>query len=144
MSSRASHARIAHFQIERDTMQRAMLYSKCHRATVTAADLNYEGSLSLDPVLMQACGWAPHEHIHVVNINNGQRFETYLIEAETAGTGTLQINGAAARLCQVSDLVIILSYCWLPEAQIQTWKPRVVCVNAKNQVLYPETTQTEA
>ena len=116
-------------------MLRSVLYSKCHRATVTAADLNYEGSLSLDPVLMAACGWAPHEHIHVVNINNGHRFETYLIEAPTSGTGTVQINGAAARLCQVGDLVIILSYCQLETHLINTWAPHIVCVNAQNQVI---------
>ena len=114
-------------------MRRQVLYSKCHRATVTAADLHYEGSLSLDPYLMQACGWHPYEHIHVVNINNGQRFETYLIEAET--TGTVQLNGAAARRCQVGDLVIIMSYCSLPVAQLHTWSPKVVCLNAKNEII---------
>lgn len=114
-------------------MQRCMLYSKCHRATITSADLNYEGSLSLDPVLMQACNWVEHEKIQVVNINNGKRFETYLINAETTGKGCLQLNGAAARLGQVGDLVIIMSYIWLPEQQVKTWQPKIVCVNSNNQ-----------
>ena len=114
-------------------MQRCVLFSKCHRATVTAADLNYEGSLSLDPSLMQACGWVEFEKIQVVNINNGARFETYLIKAEQSNTGILQLNGAAARLSQVGDLVIIMSYAWLDIAKINNWQPRVVCVNAKNQ-----------
>lgn len=114
-------------------MQRCVLFSKCHRATVTAADLNYEGSLSLDPALMQACGWVEFEKIQVVNINNGARFETYLINAEQENTGILQLNGAAARLSQVGDLVIIMSYAWVDATKLKNWQPRVICVNAQNQ-----------
>lgn len=125
-------------------MQRCVLYSKCHRATVTAADLHYEGSLSLDPALMDACGWVNHEKIQVVNITNGERFETYLIPADTAHAGTVQLNGAAARLCQVGDLVIIMSYVWLPEAQLQAWQPKVVCVNAHNRPVHQPMRQTDA
>lgn len=114
-------------------MKRCVLFSKCHRATITAADLHYEGSLSLDPALMKACKWAEHEKVQVVNINNGQRFETYLINAEKENQGCLQLNGAAARLGQVGDLVIIMSYAWIDSNDINTWKPNVVLLNEFNQ-----------
>ena len=116
-------------------MQRCMLYSKCHRATITAADLHYEGSLSLDPVLMNACGWVENEKVSVVNINNGKRFETYLIYAETTGNGCLQLNGAAARLGQVGDLVIVMSYAWVDARELDNWQPKVVCVDANNKIV---------
>ena len=116
-------------------MQRCVLYSKCHRATVTAADLHYEGSLSLDPLLMRACGWVEFEKIQVVNINNGVRFETYLINAEQAGTGAVQLNGAAARCAQIGDLVIIMSYAWMDARQVATWTPKVVCLNSHNEII---------
>ena len=125
-------------------MQRCVLYSKCHRATVTAADLHYEGSLSLDPALMKACGWVNHEKIQVVNITNGARFETYLIPAEVSNTGILQLNGAAARLSQVGDLVIIMSYVWLPESALTSWQPKVVQVDAKNSPLHPQMDLTKS
>jgi aspartate 1-decarboxylase len=114
-------------------MKKCVLFSKCHRATITAADLNYEGSLSLDPVLMKACNWVEHEKVQVVNINNGNRFETYLINAEKENQGCLQLNGAAARLGQVGDLVIIMSYVWMSAEKAQFWQPKVVLVNELNQ-----------
>ena len=90
-------------------MQRMMLKSKIHRATVTDANVNYEGSVAIDESLMEAAGIYPFEQVHIYNINNGNRLTTYAIKAER-GTGTISINGAAARLAEKGDLVIIASY----------------------------------
>lgn len=114
-------------------MQRHFLQSKIHRAVVTAADLNYVGSITLDPRLMQAAGMLPWEQVQVVDINNGARFETYVIPGRE-GSGDVQLNGAAARLVQPGDHVIVMSYAWLEADELQAFRPKVVFVDEDNQV----------
>ncbi|HTR92346.1 MAG TPA: aspartate 1-decarboxylase [Trebonia sp.] len=115
-------------------MRRTMLKSKIHRATVTQADLHYVGSLTVDAELMEAADLLPGEQVHVVDINNGARLETYLIEGPR-GSGVIGINGAAARLVHPGDLVIIISYASLDDAEARTFAPRVVHVDAGNHVV---------
>ncbi|CAL9410032.1 aspartate 1-decarboxylase [Streptomyces sp. ICN988] len=115
-------------------MFRTMLKSKIHRATVTQADLNYVGSLTLDPDLMEAADLLPGELVHIVDINNGSRLETYVIEGDR-GSGTVKINGAAARLVHEGDLVIIIGYGVVADAQARELKPRVVFVDEGNRIL---------
>ena len=110
-------------------MQVTVLKSKIHRASITGADLNYEGSISIDKKLMKAANILPYELVHVVNINNGARFETYAIEGKPC---EITLNGAAARLGQPGDLVIILSYCMLPYDEASKIQPRIVKVDSKN------------
>jgi aspartate 1-decarboxylase len=117
-------------------MQLTLLKGKIHRAAVTQCDLNYEGSISLDATLMERAGILPHEQVDVLNINNGQRFTTYAIPAP-AGSGTIGVNGAAARLAQKGDLVIIVAYARMEEAQARSFQPRVVLVDAANRPLPP-------
>ena len=112
-------------------MQLTLLKGKIHRAAVTQCDLNYEGSISVDATLMERAGILPHEQVDVLNINNGERFTTYAIPAP-AGSGTIGVNGAAARLAQKGDLVIIIAYARMEEAQAKTFQPRVVLVDAAN------------
>lgn len=112
---------------------RQMLKSKIHRATVTDANLHYEGSITIDRDLMDAADLLPYELVHVVNINNGNRFETYVIEGER-GSGDICLNGAAARLVHTDDLVIIISYVTLTEDECKTWEPKKVFVNNKNRI----------
>lgn len=114
-------------------MIRYMLKSKVHRAVVTDADLNYVGSITLDKDLMDAADIVANEKVTIVNNNNGERFETYVIEGER-GSGIVCLNGAAARLVQRGDIVIILTYTILDEKECQDYKPRLVYVNEKNQV----------
>ncbi|MER7344907.1 aspartate 1-decarboxylase [Streptomyces aurantiacus] len=114
-------------------MLRVMLKSKIHRATVTAADLNYIGSLTLDPDLMDAADLLPGEQVHVVDINNGARLETYVIEG-TRGSGEVQINGAAARLVHTGDLVIVIGYGMVADEEAKSTAPRVVFVDEHNAV----------
>ena len=114
-------------------MYRKMLRSKIHRATVTDANLNYEGSISIDQALLDEAGMAEYELVQVANINNGKRFETYIIAGE-AGTGCIELNGAAARLVHPGDLIIIMAYDLVPENQIEDWKPKIVLVDEKNLV----------
>jgi aspartate 1-decarboxylase len=114
-------------------VQRTMLKSKIHRATVTQADLHYVGSLTVDAGLMEAADLLPGEQVHVVDINNGARLETYVIEGPR-GSGIIGINGAAARLVQPGDLVIIISYASLDDAEARAFVPRVVHVDAGNRV----------
>lgn len=111
-----------------------MLYSKIHRATVTAADLNYEGSISIDRQLMDLGGLLPYQQVQIYNIATGARFETYVIEG-AAQSGCIQINGAAARLAHPGDLIIIAAYVSLPRAEAIAWRPRVVYVDAANRPL---------
>lgn len=110
-------------------MHRQMLKSKLHRLHVTGADLDYEGSLSLGPDLMRAADVLPFEQVAVVNINNGARFETYAIEGEP---GEVRLNGAAARLGARNDLVIVMTYCSVPDADVAGWRPRIVHVDREN------------
>jgi aspartate 1-decarboxylase len=114
-------------------VQRTMLKSKIHRATVTHADLHYVGSLTVDADLMQAADLLPGEQVHVVDINNGARLETYVIEGPR-GSGAIGINGAAARLVCPGDLVIIISYASLDDAEARAFVPQVVHVGAGNRV----------
>jgi aspartate 1-decarboxylase len=107
-----------------------VLKSKIHRAVVTGADLNYEGSISICPELLKASRMYLSEKVDIYNINNGQRFSTYIIEGKP---GEICLNGAAARLVHRSDLVIIASYGTIPESEIEAHKPVVVLVNEKNQ-----------
>jgi aspartate 1-decarboxylase len=118
-------------------MMRILCKSKIHRATVTEANLNYEGSLTLDPLLMEAAGLVPFEQVHVLNLNNGERFETYLIEGER-GSGTVCVNGAAARLVQVGDPVIVLAYALVPEDELSDFTARIVFVDEHNRVVRVE------
>lgn len=110
-----------------------LLKSKIHRATVTHCNLNYEGSIGIDKKLMNECGFFPYEQVDVLNINNGARFTTYVIE-EKSGSGIISIRGAAARLAQTGDLVIICSYCGLDEKEVKKFKPKVIKVDGKNKV----------
>jgi aspartate 1-decarboxylase len=112
-------------------MQLTLLKGKIHRATITQCDLNYEGSISVDSALMERAGILPHEQVDVLNINNGERFTTYAIPA-AAGSGTIGVNGAAARLAQKGDLVIIVAYARMEEAEAKSFSPRVLLVDAKN------------
>ena len=115
-------------------MFRTMFKSKIHRATVTQADLHYVGSLTIDQDLMDAADLLPGEQVHVVDIDNGARLETYLIAGER-GSGVIGINGAAARLVQPGDLVIIISYAQLDEAEAREFRPRVVHVDRSNKII---------
>ena len=111
-----------------------MLKSKIHRGTLTGSDLNYVGSITVDVALLEAADILEHELVHVLDIDNGARFETYTI-AGTRGSGEIQVNGAAARLVHAGDKVIIVSYASYEEAELDTYSPRVVHVNARNEVL---------
>ena len=115
-------------------MKLEILKSKIHRATVTDANLDYVGSLSLDPVLIQAGNLNEYEKIHVLNITNGSRLVTYIIKG-SEGSGEVCINGAAAHLVSRGDLVIIASYCALDESEVASFKPTIVHVNDKNEVV---------
>lgn len=115
-------------------MHLELLKSKIHRATVTGTDLHYEGSLTLDSLLMEAAQILPFEKVDVVNINNGSRLQTYVI-AGPAGSGIVQLNGAAARWGAVGDLVIILSYGSYEPTEAQKHKPRIVHVDEHNRVV---------
>ena len=108
-----------------------MLKSKIHRATVIEADLNYEGSLTVDRNLMDAVGLYPYERVHIYNINNGERFDTYVIEG-AAGSGMIGLNGAAARKGMVGDLVIVVSYALYTPEELAGYKPRIVVLEKGN------------
>ena len=112
-------------------MRRFMFKSKIHRATVTGADLNYEGSITIDSKLLELADILPYEKVDIYNITNGERFSTYVIPGEP-GSGEICLNGAAARKVQKGDLVIIVSYCELEEEEIKEFKPTVVLVDEKN------------
>jgi aspartate 1-decarboxylase len=120
-----------------------MLKSKIHRATVTDADINYEGSITIDPALMEAADILPYEQVDVLNINNGARLTTYAIGG-TRGAGELAINGAAARLVNVGDTVIILSYREMEDEAARSHQPRLVYVDAENRVRHTIGVQQEA
>ena len=115
-------------------MFRTMFKSKIHRATVTQADLHYVGSLTVDQDLMDAADLLPGEQVQVVDIDNGARLETYLIAGER-GSGVIGINGAAARLVQPGDLVIIISYATMTDAEARSYEPKVVHVDRSNTII---------
>lgn len=115
-------------------MRLTLMKAKLHRARVTQCDLNYEGSISIDADLMQRAGILPHEQVDVLNINNGARFTTYAIEAPR-GSRTFGINGAAARLTQLGDPIIVIAYGQLPAEEARNYAPSVVLLNEHNEVI---------
>ena len=117
-------------------MMRYMLKSKIHRATVTAADLDYEGSLTVDRDLMDAAGLVAFERVKVYNINNGERFDTYVIEG-VRGSRVIGLNGAAARKGLVGDLIIIAAYCLVDESELAGFSPKVVLLGSGNRIKNP-------
>lgn len=112
-------------------MKRTLLKSKIHRATVTGAYLDYEGSIAVDPQLCRAADFKEFEKIDIYNVNNGARFSTYIIFGKE---GEISLNGAAARMVQIGDLVILASYAAYDEEEIEVHKPKIVLVNEKNQI----------
>ncbi|MBZ4644893.1 MAG: aspartate 1-decarboxylase [Petroclostridium sp.] len=111
-----------------------MMTGKIHRATVTDANLNYVGSITIDPVLLEAAGIFPNQKVQVVNNNNGARFETYVIPGER-DSGIICLNGAAARLVQPGDVVIIIAYGWMDEKEAANHVPKVVFVDENNRIV---------
>ncbi|MBW8349062.1 aspartate 1-decarboxylase [Bacillus sp. IITD106] len=125
-------------------MFRTMMNGKIHRATVTEANLNYVGSITIDGDILEKVGMLPNEKVQIVNNNNGARFETYIIEGEK-GSGVICVNGAAARLVQPGDIVIIISYCLLPEEKAHSHQPKIALMTKDNKIkdmihYEPETT----
>ena len=115
-------------------MTRTMLKSKIHRATITDSDLHYVGSITIDPDLLEAADILEFEQVAVVDVDNGARFETYTIAGER-GSGEVKVNGAAARLVHSGDTVIVISYGSYDRRDRETYEPRVVHVNAENQIV---------
>ena len=118
-------------------MRRTFLHSKIHRATVTQAELDYPGSISIDPLLLKVANMREFERVDVLNITNGSRLTTYTINGEP-GTGEICVNGAAARLVDPGDMVIIVSYVELEEHEFDKHQPTVILVNEKNEVIENE------
>ncbi len=114
-------------------MLREMCKAKIHSATVTEADLNYTGSITIDKTLLEELDILHYERVQVLNINNGARIETYVIEGEP-GSGIICLNGAAARWAVPGDKVIIISYCLIDDAQARSWKPKIVLMDEKNKI----------
>lgn len=119
--------------LENTTMIRTLLGGKIHRATVTEANLNYVGSITIDVDLLDAAGILVNEKVSIVNNNNGERFETYTIAGER-GSGVVCLNGAAARKVQPGDVVIIMNYVMMQDIDVQNHKPNVVLVDANNHI----------
>ena len=119
-------------------MRRTFLHSKIHRATVTQAELDYPGSISIDPELLKAADIREFEKVDVLDITNGARLTTYTICGEP-GSGEICVNGAAARLVDPGDMVIIVCYVELEDAEIEQHQPRVILVNRKNEIIENET-----
>ena len=115
-------------------MRRTMLKSKIHRGRITGSDLNYVGSITIDSELLEAADIREHELVHVLDVDNGARFETYTIAGER-GSGTVQVNGAAARLVHTGDTVIVVSYAEYDERELDSYVPKVVHVNQDNQIV---------
>lgn len=115
-------------------MLRTMLKSKIHRATVTASDLHYVGSITVDPELLEAADILEHEQVAVVDVNNGARFETYTIPGER-GSGEIKVNGAAARLVHHGDTIIVISYAQYDRTEMEHYEPRVVHVDSENRIV---------
>lgn len=112
-------------------MKRKMMHGKIHRATVTDANISYVGSITLDPELIEAAGFLEFEQVHVVDIDNGARFQTYVIEGERA-SGQVILNGAAARLVHCGDKVIVIAYAEMEDAEAREFRPRIVLVDDSN------------
>ena len=115
-------------------MLRLMLRSKIHRATVTDANLEYEGSLTVDPILLEAAGMLPYEQVRVSNLNNGERFETYLIPGKR-GAGDMCLNGPTARKGAKGDKIIVFCYEYYNEQELKTFKPNIVQVDERNSIV---------
>jgi aspartate 1-decarboxylase len=115
-------------------MKRIMMKSKIQRPTLTGTELLYEGSISVDRDLLEKADILPGEQVHVFNVNNGARLVTYAIPAPP-GSGTIMLNGPAARLGTIGDKLVILSFCELDEAELKTYQPRIVKVDEKNRLL---------
>ena len=115
-------------------MRRTMLKSKIHRATITGSDLNYVGSITIDPDLLEAADILPHEQVHVVDVNNGARFVTYTLTGER-GSGVIQVNGAAARLVHSGDTIIVISYAEYSRKDLASYEPVVVHVDRSNAIV---------
>ncbi|MGX1193272.1 aspartate 1-decarboxylase [Metabacillus sp. SLBN-84] len=115
-------------------MFRTMMKGKIHRARVTEANLNYVGSITIDEDILDAVDMLPNEKVQIVNNNNGARFETYIIPGKR-GSGTVCLNGAAARLVQEGDVVIILTYAMMSEEEVRTHKPKVAIMNENNEIV---------
>ena len=113
-------------------MNLTMLYSKIHRASVSDANLNYVGSITIDSVLMQAAGLIEGQKVDIVNINNGERFSTYVI---TGKSGDMCLNGAAARKVQVGDKIIVMAYAQFSQEELKNYEPKVVLVDEKNAIV---------
>jgi len=118
----------------------AVFKSKIHRATVTEADLNYEGSVTIDADLMDAADILSNEQVQILNVNNGERFDTYAIRGQR-GSGVICLNGPAARLAHVGDTVIILTYALMEREEILRHVPTIVTVDERNRIRRPETIQ---
>lgn len=116
-------------------MQLTLLKGKIHRASVTHAELHYEGSCAIDANLLELSGIREYERIEIYNINNGKRFATYAIRAE-AGSGVISVNGAAAHQCDVGDLVIICAYAGMSEAEAAAFRPKLVYVDRENRMTH--------
>lgn len=111
-----------------------MMQAKIHRAVVTNADLNYIGSITIDEAILNAAGILPHQKVQVLNINNGSRFETYTLAGEPH-SGIITVNGAAARLAQPKDIIIIITYAWMDEKEAACHQPKVVFVDDHNRII---------
>ena len=111
-----------------------LLKSKIHRATVTEADLNYIGSITIDEALMDSAGIIEYEKVHILNITNGNRLDTYAIKG-SRGSGCIKINGAAAHHVNVDDLIILISYCQLENHEIKSHEPKIVHVDSNNKIV---------
>jgi aspartate 1-decarboxylase len=122
---------------------RTMLKSKIHRARVTDGNIAYEGSITIDKKLMEAADILPYEEVHILNINNGARFQTYAIEGRE-NSGEICLNGAAARLVARGDIVIILTYHDVPEEEARNYQPRLVYVDARNRITHTRGVVAEA
>lgn len=115
-------------------MRRTMMHGKIHRATITDANIDYVGSITIDPVLYESAGILPYEKVHVVDVNNGARFETYVIEGKR-DSGDMCVNGAAARLVQPGDKVIVIAYAEMENEEAMSLVPKVVLVDEDNHPL---------
>jgi aspartate 1-decarboxylase len=115
-------------------MNRTMLKSKIHRCRITGSDLNYVGSITVDADLLEAADIREHEQVHVVDVDNGARFETYTIAGQR-GSGEIKVNGAAARLVHTGDTVIVISYASYTSEELESYEPRVVHVSADNSIV---------
>lgn len=115
-------------------IMRSMIQGKIHRATVTGADLHYVGSITVDEDLLDAANIVPGQQVDIADVNNGNRLSTYTI-AGPRGSGVIQLNGAAAHLVNLGDLVIIMAYCQVPESMVKGWEPAVAFVDADNHIV---------